>query len=1159
MEGERRVVTMLFCDVKGSTEAASHFDPEEWAGIINGAFECMIAPVYHYEGTVARLMGDGILAFFGAPIAHEDDPQRAILAALKILEDIGRYKDEVFTQWGVEIDARVGINTGLVVVGAVGSDLQVEYSALGDAINIAARMEQTAMQGSVQVSEETYKLIAPLFEFEDLGFVNVKGKSEPVHTYRPLRPKARTGTSGPGRLRGIEGLESPTIGREKEIATLTHKIENLTQHGVGAILFLTGEAGIGKSRLIREIQTTQYASHIAFYEIAPLSFEASQPYALFRSFLQQLTGVGEMESAEAARPKLVALAERLPIEVRGGVTGAFASVLGLEDDRVEQSADGESFKRQLFATAREAVHVHFAGVPGVIILDDLHWADPASLEIFNHLFPLVESVPILFLCATRPERGTPTWQLKTTLAEEFPHRFVEIPVQPLTTNDSNALVDHLLTVAELPPRIRTMILNKSEGNPFFLEEIIRALIEDGVLVRSDGTDGVRWRVSGEVETIEIPDNLQSLLAARLDRLTEDTRRVLQMASVIGRTFYYRVLQNITDSLNGLDGQLVTLQRANMILEAARLPELEFSFRHALVQETAYRSILRKQRREFHRRVGEAMEELFASRLDEYAPVLAMHFERAGDITRAFDYFLRAGDVAYRLYAVKEAISHYSQALEIVMREDVKRDHLTPFDTTQVRPDTSHLTSDHAAPDILRHLCLRLGRAFEMAGQYDEALVHYAEMEQFSQAHGDRELELAALAAHATIHSAPTDKFDPSLGEPLLRKAVALAEELGNHETEAKIYWNMMNMYGFSGQFEKGYEYGARSLEIARRYNLREQLAYTLNDYQRASMMARKIETAKEMLEEAQQLWLELGNKAMYIDSLVSAALLHIVLGDFEKVESLCMEALELSQEIGNLWGQSYSYYTLGFLYSEQGKFTQALEVMQNALRLAEPSGFVMPLIDNNAYTGLIYGYLGDYERGKSFALTALQNARERIPALEPGPLSILTIIDFWQGNLEAMEEWLGDSDPAPEINSFSGFGRFIAECYRLTAKGEYEKLLNLSAEILPHIRPFGALVFLAEILCMNGKALLALNRLDEARQFLNDAQTCSQHSPHRKIDILFALSRLESTLGNEEAAKACLAEAHQNIEIVLQNVSDLQLQTTYLARPEIKAILNTKA
>jgi class 3 adenylate cyclase len=220
--GERRVVTILFCDIKGSTAAAERLDPEEWTEIMNEAFEYMIQPVSRYEGTVARLMGDAILAFFGAPVAHEDDPRRAILAGLEIVQDVQPYRKQISAEWGVDFDVRVGINTGLVVVGDVGSDLRMEYTAMGDAINLAARMEQTAVPGTVQVSEGTYNLVAPLFEFEDLGYIEVKGKSEPVKTYRPLRQKA-----DPGRLRGISGLKPQLIGRRQEKDLLEKAIENL--------------------------------------------------------------------------------------------------------------------------------------------------------------------------------------------------------------------------------------------------------------------------------------------------------------------------------------------------------------------------------------------------------------------------------------------------------------------------------------------------------------------------------------------------------------------------------------------------------------------------------------------------------------------------------------------------------------------------------------------------------------------------------------------------------------------------------------------------------------------------------------------------------------------------------------------------------------------
>ncbi|MDX1435362.1 MAG: AAA family ATPase, partial [Anaerolineales bacterium] len=1060
---------------------------------------------------------------------------RALLAGLEIISGAEGYRSQVHKRYGINIDLRVGINTGRVVVGAVGSDLRLEYTALGDAINIAARMEQTAAPGTLQISEETHRQVAAHFEFEDLGFIEVKGKSEPVRTFRPLRKKTRA-----ERLLGPERPETPIVGREEEISLIQSAFDQLSQRGVGALVFLTGEAGIGKSRLIREIRDRYADSPVTFYEVAPLSFEASQPYAFFRSFLRQLTGIMEAESMESAGPRLAAMSERLPVEVRAGANKAFASLLGLADGDEEAPVEGEAFKRQLFAASQAAVRARFADTPGAIVLDDLQWADPASLEIFGHLFPLVETVPVLFLCATRPDREAPVWGVKNVLLEEYPHRFIEISVPPLSPDSGSALVDALLGATEISPRLRDLILEKSEGNPLFLEETVRALIEDRLLT-GEGEDGAssdeRRLVLSEVEEIDIPDSLQTLLAARLDRLKEETRQVLQMAAVIGRTFQYRVLQYFTDSLLDLDDSLTALQRAEMIVETSRLPDLEYAFRHTLLQEAAYRSILRKQRRVFHRQVGEVMEELFAAHLDEYAPLLAMHFERAQDEARAFRFLLLAGDVSYRLHAITEAVMHYAKALAIVQG---RHPHLE-----RVAPE----------PETLRHLCLRLGRAYELGGRYDEALRHYSEMADYARSTDDRQLELVVTVARATIHSAPTDIFDPELSGSLSQTALDLARELEDPATEAKIYWNLMMMSGFSGEHEKSYEYGSKSLEIARRYDLREQLAYTLNDFQRAMMITGQIDEARQMVEEAQTLWQELGNQPMYADSLISAALLYMAQGEHERAERVCLQALELSREIGNLWGQCYSYYTLGYFYVNLGEFAKALQVMEESLRLVEPSGFAVPLVDSNAYIGLVYGYLGDYERGKTYALRALDHARDRLPALEIGPLAILAVLEYWHGNLEAMDDWLGESSPTPGVLSFAGFERFVAECHRLFSKGEFDRLIKLSADRLEQFKPFGDLVFLADILRLTGEALLTLGRFDEARGYLEEARDLSRHAPHRQIDVFHALSRLETKLGNEAAAQAHRTAARQNLDLVLQRIGDPQLEASFLARPSIKAIL----
>jgi len=310
MTGERRIITILFCDVKGSTAAAAKLDPEEWAEIMNAAFAHLIEPVYRYQGTLARLMGDAILAFFGAPIAHEDDPQRAILAALAIVREIGPFKRSVKQKWGFDFDVRVGINTGLVVVGEVGSDLRLEYTAMGDAVNLAARMEQTADPGAVQISEETHRLTAPLFDCEDLGKIIVKGK-DPTQAYRVVGPKLE-----PGRLRGIEGLDSPMVGREYEMGALRASVETV-RRGSGQIVSLIGEAGLGKTRLLSQVRSSLIEEgvlpEINWFEGKSLSYMSSTPYLPVSDAVRRTFGIThDQDDASAYQTVCSAISELDP-------------------------------------------------------------------------------------------------------------------------------------------------------------------------------------------------------------------------------------------------------------------------------------------------------------------------------------------------------------------------------------------------------------------------------------------------------------------------------------------------------------------------------------------------------------------------------------------------------------------------------------------------------------------------------------------------------------------------------------------------------------------------------------------------------------------------------------------------------------------------------
>jgi class 3 adenylate cyclase len=653
-EGERRIITVLFCDVVNSTAMAERLDPEEWTEIMNEAFHHLTAPITRYEGTVARLMGDGVLAFFGAPVAHEDDPQRAILAALDIVGGIRAFHEQMSQEYGLDFNVRVGINTGPVVVGVVGSAAAKEYTAMGDAVNMAARMEQTAKPGTIQISEDTHRLVAPLFDFESLGGIEVKGKSTPVPAYRVLGVRAQ-----PGRLRGIEGVSARLIGRDHEFAQLKDVLEQLSQ-GRGQIVCLSGEPGIGKSRLIEELHEEwgRRSSSETWFQAQGIAYDSARPYSLFQELARRQFGVQLDDSADVIHQKVDTglRASGLPEEHVALCSVAVERIIAAKVLHDAPDFAGEVVQQDIFERTYEAWNQAAATAPVVLAMDDLHWADQASVELLMHLFQMTEEVPILFLCAFRPERQSAAWQLKQKAETDYPHRYTEIVLHPLGSEDADALVSALLNIADLPEELRKLILRKAEGNPYFVEEVVRSLIDQGIVYRTE--DGLRWKASTSVEDITIPDSLHAVLASRLDRLDQEVRSTLQLAAVIGRSFYHRILNAMSDSAVAVDKHLSALQRVELVRETARVPELQYIFKHELARDAAYGTILHRRRRDLHRRVGEAIEDLFPDKLEENAHRLAYHFAQVGDDERALKYYAMAADSASGVNANTEAAGHY---------------------------------------------------------------------------------------------------------------------------------------------------------------------------------------------------------------------------------------------------------------------------------------------------------------------------------------------------------------------------------------------------------------------------------------------------------------------------------------------------------------------
>ena len=1107
---------------------AEQLDPEEWAEIMNEAFEYLTVPVERYEGTVARLMGDAILVFFGAPVAHEDDPQRAILAGLDIVEEIGPFRQRIESEYGLDFQVRVGINTGPVVVGEVGSAVAGEYTAMGDAVNLAARMEQSAVPGTVQVSEETRTLAAPLFDFETLGGIEVKGKAEPVPAYRVIGRKAE-----PGRLRGIEGLKAEMIGRGREIETLRRLIDELRQ-GRGQIACIVGEAGLGKSRLIEELRADwERNGQAPWIECRGISYETSRPYGLFLQQLHQACKVEDGDPPEVVHEKVLGTFKRLTPDLGALATLAIDMLLASGGESQEPQAQGEALKRELFEAALALWREVASQKPLVMVFDDVHWADPASAELLLHSLQLAEQVPILFICAFRPERTSPAWRVKQTADAEYPHLYTEITLSPLSNEDSNALVDGLLTISDLPAGLRRLILSKAEGNPFFVEEVVRTLIDSEAVTRDE--TGMRWQAKTRVEDVAIPDNLQSLLISRFDRLEEATRRTLQLASVIGRSFYYKVLEIVSDAAVQLDRQLSTLQRVDLIREAARLPELEYAFRHELTREAAYNSILRRRRREFHSSVGEAIEKLFPDQPEEHAHRLAYHFDEARTSDKALKYYTMAGDAAGRVYANIEAITHYESAVKLAKTSETSNVHLI-------------------------YLYTKLGRTLEVSGDHERALDVYRELESLAVERGQPDLELAALIPQATLHSTYTPSFDPEKGKTLSERTLELARSLEDHRAEAKALWNLMlvEMYG-GHQPEKAVEHGEESLAIAREHNLREEMAYALNDLAKVYFMSGRPDDRGTALDEATELWRDLDNRPMLSDSLHAAAFTAHFAGDFDRALQAAKETFELSESIGNLWGQVGSLNTMGAVYLERGEIGKSVEALETTIRMGEQIS-TTGAMDERVMLGWFYGILGDPERGLDLVQKSLADNKD-VEMVRQMAMAIISHLQLLIGNNAEAESAFEDafegfSVIGKDINSLIGILNLIA-CEFALHNGEFDKLLELADQTFEARNALGTRLFLGDFLRFRGQALVGLKRLEEARESLAAARKEAESQGSRRALwlVLSDLADFEAQHGDASEAARVRHDAREVIDFMSDQAGSPELRASFLALPHVRAVM----
>jgi class 3 adenylate cyclase/tetratricopeptide (TPR) repeat protein len=673
LEGERKQVTVLFADVVGFNTLAGPLDPEDVHTLMDGCFEILTQQVHRYEGTINQFTGDGIMALFGAPLMHEDHAVRALHAALGIQMALQDYREEVQKRWGVPVQMRLGVNTGLVVVGRIGDDLRMDYTAQGDTTNLAARLQQMAPAGATWVGEATYRIAREAFEWQAMGPQAVKGKADAVPVYALQGPRLGRSRFEVVAQRGLTRF----VGRDPELQQLLAAWEQ-TEQGAGRVVSIVGEAGIGKSRLLYEFKQWLAQADASSVEGSCFAYGDSISYLPFLKIVRGFCGLEGREAEADAKRQIAQRLMTLPLDSTT-VTPYLHNLLAFAVDDAHFSRLTPELIRQRTVEALTTLVLAVARQqPLVVILEDVHWIDKASEEVLTAVVETMVTVPVLLVLVYRPEylhawadrtyhaqialtrlpRASSAAMVRAILTKPYATR---VPLERLTPAQSQAMVQDLLGVATLPPELERLIVAKTDGNPLFVEELTLSLLESGDLVQ----EPVGYRLTRPLAALDIPATVQGVLLARIDRLREDLKAVLQVASVIGRVFSHPLLAHVVQQDLELEQTLLQLEDLEFLYITTLAPQREYSFKHVLTQETVYQTLLRPKREEYHERIGKALEALYPDRLEEYYEPLAYHYIRSGNKDKAVEYLDLANQKAAKANSMEEAKRYFDEAMTLL--------------------------------------------------------------------------------------------------------------------------------------------------------------------------------------------------------------------------------------------------------------------------------------------------------------------------------------------------------------------------------------------------------------------------------------------------------------------------------------------------------------
>jgi len=979
LEGERKQVTVLFVDVSGFTSLSERLDPEEVHRLMSRAFDLMLAEVHRYEGTVNQFLGDGIMALFGAPIAHEDHARRAVHAALGITRVLDEYRQELAPR-GITFRVRQGLNTGLVVVGSIGSDLRMDYTAVGDTTNVAARLQQAAEPGRVTMSDATHRLVRGYFDVRPVGEMHLKGRDQPVVAWEV---QAAHGGRTRLELETPRGL-TPFVGRDRELGVLLDTFAR-AEAGNGQVVFVVGEPGIGKSRLLFELRE-HLGERGTWQEGHCLSFGRAMAFHPFVDLIRRWFAIEESDDELATVAKIERGLRDLGEDLLA-VSPYLRALVSIDPGDAEVRAMNPAERRGETLEGLRRMLVRAAERwPLVLVVEDLHWIDSAS-EGF--LISLADSVPAL--------RALLVFTYRPGYPSSFGERsyFTRIAPAILSADDSARMAAAVLASGALPDELRRVIEGKAEGNPFYIEEVVKSLEESGALRRDAG----RLVLAGGPGALAIPGTIHDVIAARIDRLAEPPKRALQVAAVVGREFTRRLVDRLADARERTDESLRELTVLELIHERRRYPELAYMFKHALTQDVAYGTLLMQRRAELHGLVGRAIEELYADRLAEHYEVLAHHFSKAEDWPRALDYLLKAAEKATRAFGLRQAVELYGEALQAAARLGDQVPITTLMTIRQARADLFFGLGEFSQSRVEAEHLVDLARQIDDRAAEAGGLVQVATalqwLEDFPAAHArvNHALEMAeAVGAQAPLSGAMyTRGYMHGLngrlddGETDLQQALDIGRSIGDANREALARHLLSLKRSWQGQYTESLALDEEGVRLAREHRLVIPLLRCLWSHAVALTNLGEHDRALAEFAEGVTLAEKVGDDAYMSRYLNTIGWMRIECGDLAEGIRLSERSYEVTQHSARA-GHGTGAERMAFIrnneadaFMAQGDYTAAAQALDESLHTVQhppPSRWMTWRYTAHCYASL--GQLalmrGDADSARRFADQSLEIA-----------------------------------------------------------------------------------------------------------------------------------------------------------------------------------------